>query len=489
MGKKRVALVLSGGVSLGSYIAGALDELLRALHAGGDYELDVIVGASAGATTAAIIAHGLLYRGGTTALHQTWVERVDMAELLSDTPIPAGEPLTLLSSMVLRQMAEEATPALPAEQCRASPLCADELTLALTITNLEGLSYVSRVRLHSADSDELFIQQRFAEQERFRLRVGEPSAQVDWGRIREVALASAALPTVFPPVPLRREAKNPDHYPRHTPEFSGAAEFLYCDGGVFNNVPIDLAVAYAEERDRDGLAERLYLIVDPSRDMVRAVPTASDPRARPLYRNTALQIARLLAATHAESSAVQFENEMLAPALSVPRPAPVAGGLQPESLPGIRRPDVKVLEQFRVVLPTGARRLKGSYLSYALSAFLDRSFREYDFRRGAADARLLVVAGMGLAATPERAEGPSFYDPDQDPLLGHAIDDYAQLALIASSTQPGASVRAVFEAQLRRRIRVLVRRLALPGPRIFDRLYVWIAERLLFSNLPQLWKQ
>jgi predicted acylesterase/phospholipase RssA len=58
--KKRVALVLSGGVSLGSYIAGALDELLRWLEADGDFEIDVITGASAGATTAALIAHGLL---------------------------------------------------------------------------------------------------------------------------------------------------------------------------------------------------------------------------------------------------------------------------------------------------------------------------------------------------------------------------------------------------------------------------------------------
>jgi len=47
MPKKRVALVLSGGVSLGSYIAGALDELLSWLEAGGDFEIDVITGASA----------------------------------------------------------------------------------------------------------------------------------------------------------------------------------------------------------------------------------------------------------------------------------------------------------------------------------------------------------------------------------------------------------------------------------------------------------
>src|SRR5215210_3705497 len=82
MAKTRIALVLSGGVSLGSYIAGALDELLRQMAASGEYEIDIITGASAGATTAAIIAHGLLYRGGETLLHQIWVEQIDMIDLL-----------------------------------------------------------------------------------------------------------------------------------------------------------------------------------------------------------------------------------------------------------------------------------------------------------------------------------------------------------------------------------------------------------------------
>jgi predicted acylesterase/phospholipase RssA len=61
MPKTKVALVLSGGSSLGSYIAGALEELLKAFAAAIDkYEIHIMTGASAGATTAAIIAHGLL---------------------------------------------------------------------------------------------------------------------------------------------------------------------------------------------------------------------------------------------------------------------------------------------------------------------------------------------------------------------------------------------------------------------------------------------
>ncbi len=107
MPKTRVAFVLSGGTSLGAYIAGALDELLRALSAAADrYEIDVIVGASAGATTAAIISHGLLYRGGETALHEVWVDQVDIVELLAPDA-PKGGPFSVLSNSRLRAIARD----------------------------------------------------------------------------------------------------------------------------------------------------------------------------------------------------------------------------------------------------------------------------------------------------------------------------------------------------------------------------------------------
>ena len=63
---KKVALIIAGAVSLGSYEAGALTELLYALDKlnkksneegnGNAYELDVITGASAGSLTAAMVA-------------------------------------------------------------------------------------------------------------------------------------------------------------------------------------------------------------------------------------------------------------------------------------------------------------------------------------------------------------------------------------------------------------------------------------------------
>src|SRR5689334_4817843 len=119
---KKVALVLSGGVSLGAYIAGALDELLAAFVAVPDqYQIDIITGASAGATSAALIAHGLLYRGGQTELRAAWVDKVDITDLLAPD-IPRGEPLSLLNSRRIREVAGESLAWDPARDRKSTRL-------------------------------------------------------------------------------------------------------------------------------------------------------------------------------------------------------------------------------------------------------------------------------------------------------------------------------------------------------------------------------
>src|SRR3954466_9737128 len=83
MARRKVAIILSGGGSLGAYIAGALDELLTAFAASPDFEVDIITGASAGGITGALVAHGLLYRGGANALQEVWLDKMDMVEMLA----------------------------------------------------------------------------------------------------------------------------------------------------------------------------------------------------------------------------------------------------------------------------------------------------------------------------------------------------------------------------------------------------------------------
>ncbi|MCS6839775.1 MAG: patatin-like phospholipase family protein [Roseiflexus sp.] len=486
MEKKRVALVLSGGVSLGSYIAGALDELLRALALSGAYEIDVITGASAGATTAALIAHGLLYRGGDTALHDVWVKQIDMHDLL-DPCISPDEPFSLLSNRRLTDVARHVLSwCTKWGEPRRSPLCAERLIVAMTIANIEGVSYRSRVRMPTGDKEESFLQVRHAEQEVFYLSDQIRPDDAIWQRIGDVALASAALPGVFPPVPLRRCATNPDHYIQQ-PEFAGEAEFLYCDGGTFNNLPIDLAWHYARQSPGASSAERVIIIVDPSRDPVRPL-NPLPPRQRALYRNPLIYFGSLISAVHTESSAVQFDREVVLPAVTSGRDSDLRG-----ALPGVDRADVELLNNVALVLPLeNAPRLYGSHLGYALAAFLDERLREHDFRRGAADARRV---GRDLLELPEVTGRPDgFYDPDADPNLVVDMRSYAGLDTIVSTGDPRRTVRQCFESDLRARMHALIDRVPLPWPRwvwlygwLVRLLARWLIWRKVREALPGLW--
>lgn len=113
-----------------------------------------------------------------------------------------------------------------------------------------------------------------------------------------------------------------------------------------------------------------------------------------------------------ESSAIQFDREVLLPAKAGSERLDELQG----ALPGVDRTEVEALNNVVLVLPhPQQRRLIGSHLVYALAGFLDHSFCEYDFRRGAADARKVAEEVLGATRPVERPEGPIFYTPDLDP--------------------------------------------------------------------------
>ncbi len=495
MAKKQVALVLSGGVSLGSYIAGAMDELLAALAAASvDFEIDIITGASAGATTAALIAHSLLYRNGVTALHRVWVEAVDMVDLLAPV-IPPGEGLSLLSGQRLVEIARQELAWPPGSVPQRAAFCAPHLTVAMTLANVTALQYVSRVSEQAAGRPESFAQLRNSEQQTFRL--GPDLAPTDplWANMATVARASAAIPFVFPLVELPREAANPDHYIQQ-PSFSGSARFWYYDGGTFNNLPIDLAAWFAAEAG--DLANRVVIVVNPWRNAaVSVAPQTPRPNLFAVAGN-------LLTALVNESTALQFEREVLHRSLAsvaagasgpdgvaaLPPPPPIppdlAGGER--DLPGVEPAPVEVLTQVALVMPRPTDRpLRGNHL-HAMAAFLDRRFREYDFRRGAADAQATAREVLGIAyPSPQPA---AYYQPETQPDLAADLSAYERLGDLPSShaTAAGRSVRAVFEDALTKRIVALIHAWNAPGPDfLLDPLLAAMIPPWIRTQLPVLW--
>ena len=93
MTSTRLVLIMGGGVSLGTYIAGALTEIFWALrYVNGDrsprgerkdVQVEVLAGASAGALSAAIFARALTADSSAIAhLQRAWVEEISLQELL-----------------------------------------------------------------------------------------------------------------------------------------------------------------------------------------------------------------------------------------------------------------------------------------------------------------------------------------------------------------------------------------------------------------------
>lgn len=478
--KTRIAFVLSGGVSGGSYIAGALDEILRALKSSDQFEVDIISGASAGATNAALIAHGLCYRDGETDLHRVWVEKVDIVNLLKPDLLP-GQPLTVFSSSYIHQLALDtvAWPSNGGPGVRAG-ICADDLTAAMTISNSTPLAYESRVQQPTSGAAVAFMQERNAEQETFFLDKGvEPTDEKIWPRVGLMAQASSAIPFVFPMVQLTRRAEDPKQYILK-PNFSGERSFWYYDGGTFNNLPVDLAWYYivdgANRRGEEPLENRRVIVVSPWRSNIPRVS------ADPAYPDLPTFAFHMLRDVMTESSAVQFQNEVIRRSVNLAPDESLT-----KQLPGVDHPPVELLGNFALVIPhEDEPEIRAVYLNH-MSAFLDQKFREYDFRRGAADGRRVARDVLQLTGYPQQPE--AYYHPDDDPTLHADITQYGSLSEIPSTRDPKRSVRDLFEDALDTRIDVLVKRFDLPGwdNPLTDALVARLVKGAVMERLPGFW--
>lgn len=159
---KWLAITIAGAVSLGSYEAGVLYELMRAIRSyneagpGDDKKIyvDVITGASAGGMTAAMVSQRLMYDAAslegefTNSLYQAWVERISLMELVkmrrsekkwhslfsSDLVDSIGKDM-LVSSMQRKGSGPHAA----VEQVNGVP---QTIRVGLALTNLNGIDYM-----------------------------------------------------------------------------------------------------------------------------------------------------------------------------------------------------------------------------------------------------------------------------------------------------------------------------------------------------------
>lgn len=322
----RIALILGGGVSLGSFSGGALAEALRLLDRfparrrdGRGREtplaprIDVVSGASAGAMTLAIVLRLLLCGRSPAAvaraLRDAWVKGVgiDYGERSERQLLPpdldAHADPSLFSTAPIERLARRYLALGEGTRPRPSPLLAPTVYASFALANLHGIDLrapAQLIRQASAGApgtargsgDDALITTFHDDRMRFRIEaagrprrgiridprsravrvrgLGSPDDPRDpWSLLRAAAIASGSFPAAFPPVAIpRREAEYGRLWPEDlADEELSAFRFAYVDGGTFRNEPLREAIELARLRDEGAdpaRFERVFLLVDPN---------------------------------------------------------------------------------------------------------------------------------------------------------------------------------------------------------------------------------
>lgn len=296
---KKLAITISGAVSLGSYEAGVAFEVLDAIAQHNTWadahnpderlEVDVLTGASAGGMSVAIIAQRLLYDGPSLTqpydnpLYNAWVLGVDIEGLLARGEDEDVTHSVLSSDLVVRISKDflmgrySSLPQAPTDPQPHPALPPDhKLHLGLALSNLNGVDY-SRSTL----SGNKFTYTRHEDQ---LLRDIDQIADDHpdfWEDIRAAAVACGAFPVAFRVQDLVRDIADyaSDTLDRTLWGGQASTKFTYTDGAVFQNEPLGMAKNLVE-RVPDGRLDssrRGYLYIAPRQKNSSAVKNSSNP--------------------------------------------------------------------------------------------------------------------------------------------------------------------------------------------------------------------
>ncbi len=306
MASFKIGINMAGAVSAGAYTAGVLDFMTEALDAWyaakagnapvprHDVSIEVFSGASAGGMCAAISAvllqqdfehidDAATAQETTNRLYESWVNKVDIAEMLKTNDLQPGQPVvSLLNSDIITEIAEYAVQLdnmLTTPRAYVSP----DLTLFLSLTNLRGTPYsLNSVAPGSIEETTLFFGDRIC----FRTRRGKADGELDelnvasptahfahtldltdgspaggWTLLQRAAMATGAFPVFLAPRVLERFKREylPSHWlpvnsevpgtppgvpPNFPADLPDPFQTLNVDGGITNNDPFNFAHDY-----------------------------------------------------------------------------------------------------------------------------------------------------------------------------------------------------------------------------------------------------
>jgi len=273
---KKLAITVSGAVSLGSYEAGVMYEVVRAIGRHNESRdtpeedqilIDILTGASAGGMTATILAQKLMFEADAlegdyfNSLYMPWVTDVNIFDLLTERP---GDSPTksLLSSKFVEDISRRYLTS--RYQSHADPprthhsAAADKIRLGLALSNLNGVDY----KVDTWPKGE-FIYTRFQDQLKVLIENAASDDTMDvWEPLRNAAVSCGAFPFAFSAVEVVRhkfEYDSPDLGSQILP----TQNFCYTDGGVFQNEPLGMAKDFVDIIDPEHVDtdNRFYLFV------------------------------------------------------------------------------------------------------------------------------------------------------------------------------------------------------------------------------------
>jgi hypothetical protein len=277
---KRLAITISGAVSLGSYEAGVLWEILDAIrqhntnpltNSNDRIQVDVLTGASAGGMTAIILGQKLLYNGDqfkgpyNNPLYHCWVERISLQGLQNTQ---RSEPAlhSIFSSDLIEQISQE----MLKDRYKSAPVpagvphaaAAGTIRIGVALTNLNGVDYGYPVQPGGK-----FIYIRYQDQ---MTRIANDASDngIFWEPLRQAAVSCGAFPFAFRTQDVQRSATGePQDYPGDNLEKweNDPQTFTYSDGGIFQNQPLGMAKNMVDEIDNhENQESRYYLFVSPN---------------------------------------------------------------------------------------------------------------------------------------------------------------------------------------------------------------------------------
>lgn len=311
---QKLAIAISGAVSLGSYEAGVMYEIIEAIAQHNTHpdttdeqqiEIDVITGASAGAMTACILAQKLMLEAEAlrqpyaNALYGPWVEDVDIKGLLNlrgdDNPnfsILSSEQIKEIGyKYVLQRYAGQPTPR------QRHPAAAASIRLGLAMSNLNGVDYAVEVtdfpdiNNPGSQSRRLFSYTRHKDFFAYEIKDDDTGDnQQLWEKLEKIARSSGAFPFAFQLLNIQRQGSDPS-YARSTLSPNQTYNFVYTDGGVFENEPLGLAKDLVDQIDEKHLDQhnRFYLYVSPGAKSSTVNPNIKANNAT--YLNTGAALA------------------------------------------------------------------------------------------------------------------------------------------------------------------------------------------------------